>query len=37
MNPTVIKWLTSVGFGLVIGRASYGVINSLLQMAFGLD
>lgn len=37
MNPTLIKWLASVGFGLVIGRAAYGVINTLLQMAFGLD
>ncbi len=37
MNTTVIKWLASVGFGLLIGRAAYGVINSLLQMAFGLD
>lgn len=37
MNPTLIKWLTSVGFGLVIGRAAYGVINSLLQMVFGVD
>ncbi|MFY3135243.1 hypothetical protein ACOTFF_06110 [Achromobacter xylosoxidans] len=37
MNPTVIKWLTSVGFGLVIGRAAYGVINSLLQIALGAD
>ncbi len=36
MNTTVIKWLASVGFGLLIGRAAYGVINSLLQMAFGL-
>ena len=37
MNTTVIKWLASVGFGQLIGRAAYGVINSLLQMAFGLD
>lgn len=37
MNPTLIKWITSVVFGLLIGRAAFGVVNPILIVLFGLN
>lgn len=37
MNPTLIKWISSVVFGLLIGRAAFSVVNPFLIMAFGLN
>ncbi|EHK67608.1 hypothetical protein [Achromobacter arsenitoxydans] len=37
MPPTAIKWLVSIVLGLLIGSASFGVTNPLLQVVFGLQ
>ena len=37
MNPTLIKWMTSVVFGLLVGRAAFGVVNPILIVLFGLN
>jgi hypothetical protein len=37
MPPTAIKWLASIAFGLLVGRAAYGMVNPLLILAFGLN
>ena len=37
MPPTAIKWLASIVLGLLIGSASFGVTNPLLQAVFGLN
>lgn len=37
MSSTVIKWVASIGFGLVIGRAAFSIVNPLMQAVFGLD
>ncbi|SEJ11891.1 hypothetical protein [Achromobacter sp. NFACC18-2] len=37
MPPTALKWLASIVFGLLIGSASFGITNPLLQVVFGLN
>jgi len=37
MPPTAIKWLASIAFGLLVGRAAYGMVSPLLILAFGLN
>ena len=37
MPRTAIKWLASIVLGLLIGSASFGVTNPLLQALFGLN
>lgn len=37
MPPTAIKWLASIAFGLLVGRAAYSMVNPLLIIAFGLN
>lgn len=37
MTSTSIKWIASVVFGLLVGRAAYSVVNPLLIIAFGLN
>ncbi len=37
MSATSIKWIASIVFGLLVGRAAFTVVNPLLIMAFGLN
>ncbi|CAB3642877.1 hypothetical protein [Achromobacter pestifer] len=37
MPPTAIKWLSSIAFGLLVGRTAFSVFNPLLIIAFGLN
>lgn len=37
MKPTLIKWIASIVFGLLVGRAAFSVVNPLLIIAFGLN
>lgn len=37
MPPVAIKWLSSIVIGLLVGRASFSLVNPFLIMAFGLN
>lgn len=37
MTSTPIKWIASIVFGLLVGRAAFSVVNPLLILAFGLN
>ncbi len=36
MPSALTKWLTSIAFGLLVAWASGGVVNPVMQHAFGL-